>query len=432
MLIVSWYIGSMLFFYLYDYLFTKIINGNKYVFSLKNFIYGNIMALINICLLYYNMGYLRPYIIHIYFILTFKSLYKCSVVKTLLGVLYIMAIVFISELIFGFIMVLLFKVDISNFNNNWINYIFSNVMVYGIATLALRIPICLKLIDNIIMWYNENEYKSLMIFIIFCSIIMTFLLYNNFISYLPPSLLWVTNMFCIGVFVFVIGFFKEKTNNNKIIYEYDQLLDYVKVYEKLLEEKSKNQHEYKNQLILIRDTSRKNDRVNYINDLLNVKDSTEDSEWLNKLKYIPQGGLKGLIYYKIQMMLKNKVSVFLTVSEELKDLKNWKNFDKNLSDISKVIGVYLDNAIEAVNDSKEKYIIISVYLEKNNIIFEISNTYKGNIDMSKIDKEGYSTKGNGKGYGLSLVKDIINKNDNLEQKRILNGIYYVQQLYIKK
>ena len=131
-------------------------------------------------------------------------------------------------------------------------------------------------------------------------------------------------------------------------------------------------------------------------------------------------------------MIKNNVSVFLTVSEELKDSKLWKNFDKNLSDISKVAGVYLDNAIEAVNDVKDKYIVISVYLEKNDIVFEISNTYKGSIDMAKIDKEGYTTKGNGKGYGLSLVKDIINKNDNLEQKRILNGIYYVQQLCIKK
>ena len=429
MLIISWFVCGMLYFIMGSYIYSKIISKEKFKVLYKHIIFSIVLGLLNVLVLYLDVGYIRPYVIYSLLFFGLLIIYKQSFVKTLIGFLFVTAITFVAEVLFG-LLVIIFKLR-PNMSNS-IDYLFVNLIISIMSLLILRIKIVTKIISNIIKWYNDNEYKSLAILIILILIIMSFLLYNNFIKILPSSLLLLTNIFCVAVFVFVIGFFKEKTNNNKIIYEYDQLLDYVNVYEKLLEEKSKNQHEYKNQLIIIRDTNKKNDRVNYINNLLNIKDSTEDSEWLNKLKYIPQGGLKGLIYYKIQIMIKNNVSVFLTVSEELKNSKLWKNFDKNLSDISKVVGVYLDNAIEAVNDVKDKYIVISVYLEKNDIVFEISNTYKGSIDMSRIDKEGYTTKGNGKGYGLSLVKDIINKNDNLEQKRILNGIYYVQQLCVKK
>lgn len=432
MLIISWFVCSFGYFFLYSYLFSKILSKDKFKIDLQNVIFATIISVINVILLKYDFGYIRPYIIHIYLFGALIFIYKKSFVKTLLTLLSILLMVCLSEMILGIILIFLFNVNTDEFSKIWFNYVFCNIFEFTMVMVLIRLRFFKKIINNIICWYKENEYKSLVFLVLLALTIVIFLLYNNFIMALPNSILWLTNVFCLAVLIFIIGFFKEKSNNNKIIYEYDQLLDYVKVYEKLLEEKSKNQHEYKNQLIIIRDTNKKDDRVKYINNLLNIKDSTEDSEWLNKLKYIPQGGLKGLIYYKIQIMLKNNVSIFLTVSEELKEPKLWKNFDKNLSNISKIIGVYLDNAIEAVNDAKEKFIIISVYLEKNNIIFEISNTYKGTIDMSRIDKEGYTTKGNGKGYGLSLVKDIISKNDNLEQKRILNGIYYVQQLCIKK
>ena len=71
-------------------------------------------------------------------------------------------------------------------------------------------------------------------------------------------------------------------------------------------------------------------------------------------------------------------------------------------------------------------------MEDKNIVFKISNTFSNEINMDKIDEEGYTTKGKGKGYGLALVKDLIANNDCLNQSRAISGIYYIQKLYIKK
>ena len=265
----------------------------------------------------------------------------------------------------------------------------------------------------------------------FCTFtISIFLLYNNFINILPKSLLWFTNIFCLAVFVFIVGFFKEKTTKNKLIYEYDQLMEYIKTYEALLDEKNKNQHEYKNQLAVIRVMVKDKKTIEYIDSLLH-NETEEDLETINKLKYIPKGGLKGLIYYKIDSMKKKKIKTYINVSSELRSNKLWKTCDNNLQQVSKVLGVYLDNAIEAAELTKEKMITLDVYLDNDSIVFEITNSFNGTINIEKIDEKGYSTKGNGHGYGLALVNDIITKSEYLNQSREINGNYYIQRLYIK-
>lgn len=91
----------------------------------------------------------------------------------------------------------------------------------------------------------------------------------------------------------------------------------------------------------------------------------------------------------------------------------------------------MDNAIQAVRELNEKYIILEIYLDGDFVVFSLSNNYQGVIDIKKIDMERYTTKGYSHGYGLSLVKDIISNNDNLYQKKEMNGIYYVQKLCLK-
>lgn len=431
MLMVSWFVCGVLYFYLYAYLFCTIVCKEKFEVNKLLVFLSIIMSILQCVIMNYGLGYIKPYLMHLLSFFMLKALYKQKFIKTLLGLLMIFVLIFISELLFGIIFVLILKIDFSVENVNYLYYTLSNMSIFIICYFISKIRLVKNLFNNVLKWYNKNEYTSLVFFVFLFSIIMTFTLYNNFIIFLPRTLLFVANLFSIAVFIFVIEFFKEKAAKNKLVHEYDNLLEYTKAYERLLDEKSKKQHEYKNQLAVIKlmaNTKKIND---YINQLLE-EDLEEDLEIINKLKYIPKGGLKGLIYYKVETMKKKNLNIFIDVSSTLINSKLWNRCDKNLESVSKVLGVYLDNAIEASENSSEKYIMFEVFLENKNIVFKISNTFSNKLDMNKVDKEGYTTKGSGKGYGLALAKDIINKNEYLEQAREISGIYYIQKLYIKK
>ena len=75
---------------------------------------------------------------------------------------------------------------------------------------------------------------------------------------------------------------------------------------------------------------------------------------------------------------------------------------------------------------------IEILMDKLTLILIISNSFKGEIELDKIDEEGYTTKGKNHGVGLSLVKEIIDSSEKLEQNRKIIKDYFFQYLYIKK
>lgn len=431
--VISWFISGSLCFLLYHFIFCRLICNKKFEITKAILLMALLIGFIYYFLSIFNFEYLRPYAIHIYIFISLWINYKESLVKTILGLFSIFVLVLLSEMLCGVILFIV-GINIEKFNEIPFNYFILNIFIFLFAYFLSRTKIFEKISNSVLFWYGENEFCNLVIFVSFALTIAIFILYNNFTKFLPISILLLTNLFCIGIFIFIIGFFSEKAQNNKIAIEYDQLLSYVKVYEDEIEEKSKNQHEHNNQLIVIKNliNSRNKKAIEYIDKQLNSEIRSEDRSWLGKLKYVPQGGLKGLIYYKIQEMLKNNVTIFVDISPQLQELNNNENLNKYLEDISKIVGVYLDNAIQAVNELPEKYIILEFYLEDSYIVFSLSNNYKSKINFDEVDIEGYTTKGYGHGYGLSLVKDILSKNNNLAQRREMNGIYYVQKLYIKK
>lgn len=71
----------------------------------------------------------------------------------------------------------------------------------------------------------------------------------------------------------------------------------------------------------------------------------------------------------------------------------------------------MNNAIEGVGDSKDKYIELDIYEEDNKYIIYIRNSIMPMAEekLKKMFDEGYSTKGKNRGYGLSNIKNILDK-----------------------
>ncbi len=78
-------------------------------------------------------------------------------------------------------------------------------------------------------------------------------------------------------------------------------------------------------------------------------------------------------------------------------------------DLCRVLGIVIDNAIEAASLSEQKQINLSFEeKDKNTIVFVVSNTTKDDVATEKIFADGFSTKENHSGIGLTQVLHILN------------------------
>lgn len=112
-------------------------------------------------------------------------------------------------------------------------------------------------------------------------------------------------------------------------------------------------------------------------------------------------------------------------------LMDLNSFNNKIYEITRILGILLDNAIETCKECDEKN--INVIFRQNNFkqIIKIENTYTNKeICIDKIFDKGYSTKPNNTGLGLWEVKKILNKNENLNLFTSKDNDYFMQQLEI--
>ena len=133
------------------------------------------------------------------------------------------------------------------------------------------------------------------------------------------------------------------------------------------------------------------------------------------------------------LVAKYKKATDLDVKIHFEFFFDFKNLKMPIYEFSRILGILLDNAIEAAKDCKNKEVnIVFREARKQHVqIVLIENTYLlSEIDMKKIFEKGISGKKNHTGIGLWEVNNIVNKFNNVILNTTKDEKYFKQELQI--
>lgn len=360
--------------------------------------------------------------------LIMKFLLKINDKKVILYSFNTEVLLSISEILISFFLVI-FGINSVDIVNNYAYNLLVNILVSLLSVLLIKIPFVDKIVKNTLNLFEKNR-KLINYFYIILIVIYLIVLKNEF-EFLMKSNYYINILFMLSIVGIILVILKNESKYEQLKEENKQMLNYVTKYEKIITAQGKTNHEFKNQLMVIRGYAQMNSDkiIDYIDEIVKDSNKAGSSYLISQLNNFPDGGIKGLLYYKLSIMEDENIKYSIDVEKGVKSgLK--KLSTNNYKNITKILGVLLDNAIDASKKGNDKKINISVSKDRNLIIFKIYNTYKGTIDIEKIGT-GYTSKGKGHGYGLRLVKDIISENNIFQVTHDLEDHYFVSNLKIK-
>ena len=385
--------------------------------------------LLNILVFKYTTGTIKTIITCLLYSSLFFCIFNIKLSKSVFTSIVYVILLVIPDLLILSTAIYILGISKEYYYSDFASSLLGNISVclcLVIITYVLKKP--LKKLIN----YNLSTNKKIivmssitlvMLAIFFYNLIKTFEFNNNIITYLVI----IVMLICILLYLF-----KQKIENEKISKKYDELLDVMKSYESDIEEQRTLRHETKNEFATIKcKLQDKEDNKTIIEYIDSGEKEKAGSTKYSKFKYLPSNGLKGFFYYKFIEAEKKGINVSINISKQIENsfLKDIET--KDFKDLARIIGLYLDNAIEASSTSEDKKLGIEMYLIKEKIEIIITNTFNNEINLDKIGKESFSTKGKHRGHGLLLVNKILSENNMFEAKNEIRGNIYIQSLKIK-
>ena len=174
---------------------------------------------------------------------------------------------FIQQLLF-FVSEFIYMIIFSMFSINMLNL--SNNNIYFLIIINLLIPITAigiyemkfskEIIKKIILMVGNLNNKNLYLILLVFIITLNFLLTSNYITEKNISIIVVNVFFIIIYSIILFVFILEKNKNVIYLKENKILLSNLNEYEKMLDYQRVNNHENKNQLLVIKSMVEKNDK----------------------------------------------------------------------------------------------------------------------------------------------------------------------------
>ena len=404
----------------------NLIDSDEKIYSVKN-----ILIIVGLCVangLIYNSSY-KSYTTLFNFcflIIGYKYIFKISFFQSFLLSITVMIFSFLSEIIFYILIYAPFNKNLAR--NYGIEMLMGNLSVGVMIVLISKIKFIKKSIKNVFIKLGgfvclETIFVST--FWIIITSILSYLISRNGFTNIG---FWISALIELAFIVFMLNHFMDKDRYIGLNEKFDDLYEYVQTMEESLDNEQMNIHEYKNQLSVIRSMTNNKKIKDYIDSL--VDECPDDAKWNTELKNLPKCGLKGLLHYKLACASKKNLNVLITVSPDtapvIKDLSL-----EEMKQLSRLVGIYMDNAMDAALDTEKKNVALEIYKIKDTVNIVISNS--ANIDESKvkmIGKKGFTSKGKGHGRGTYLAKKMLLHSKKFSASNSVVKDYYIERIII--
>ena len=212
--------------------------------------------------------------------------------------------------------------------------------------------------------------------------------------------------------------------------EIETYYEYTLQIESINNEMRKFRHDYVNILTTMSEYIRENDMdglKTYFNDnIVPMKDNLQmNSIKINGTDNLKVRAIKGLVTTKILQAQEKNIPISIEVPELI------DHIEMNTVDLSRIIGIIIDNAIEASEELEDALIRIAFINVETSVMFIVMNKCKE--DMPKIHElfqDSFSTKGDNRGLGLTTLKDITDTTENVLLDTTIENGYFVQKVEI--
>ena len=247
------------------------------------------------------------------------------------------------------------------------------------------------------------------------------------------SIMYAVVIITMAILIITISFsIIRQIQYKRNIKEIENYYKYTLQIEKINNEMRKFRHDYVNILSTLSDYIRENDmeglRKYFNEEIIPMQDNMQMKTLkINGIENLKVREIKGLITTKILQAQEKNIRLSIEVPEPIEKI------DMPIINLSRIIGILLDNAIEASEKIEDDPLIRIAFIknEDDSVMFIIMNKCKP--DMPRVHtlfQENYSTKGKNRGLGLSNLKEITDATSNVLLDTTIDNNYFIQKVEI--
>lgn len=330
-------------------------------------------------------------------------------------------------IIYGFEFIILFLIQLFFWGRRFREEWYLLIILLGVISLIVIVNKILKNKEiNISKIFYENKIFNVIALNIL--ILLMFIRLMISIDVFKPRVIIESGLLVILLVSVNLYFIKylinmNRTKRNKEIWGHINPL-----LEQLMEELKSNDHEYKNYITTISGIVQVSKPEEMAINLEKYIDKISIRERdISRLLYIDNIIVRAIIYSTVQKCEALFIDFNYCVSSNLKRI----SLDE--SELTIILSNLLNNAIEATSFIEKKEVIINITEDERYYKIEVKN-YTSNLkseDLTQIFKVGYTTKGEGRGYGLANVKAIVDKYKGKIQMSLEDDMINISILFLK-